>query len=240
MKLKILFNFSLVLILFSCDKSAKDSNKKVEFAKNSIEIKKAIDTTNTFLVDDFPIDDEMISQQNVQDSQLKKHFGETYSFDKAWFGNNELKQNLVLEMYADFHRLVIFQFYTDNIPPDLLDKMELHTKAGEYVSKKQKLKDFDGLLKQSAEIDAKYFTSKKGIRLGNTKQKIVDIYGNPDRTLIQNGIERAEWKFEGDENYTKTESSNNKPIAKNSFGNQVIMYFKNEKLIAQILFNEIP
>lgn len=231
---------AVILLLFSCIQSEKNPKKAPEINPDSFNEKKIIDTIKTFVVDDFPISDEMISHQNNLDLQLKKRSGKTYSFDKAWFGNKKLKQNLVVEMYTDFHRLVIFQCYTEDIPPDLLDRMELHTKDGEIASNKQKLKDIKGFLVHSEEIDPKYFTSKKRIQLGLSKQKILEIYGKPDQMTIRNGIEKAEWKFEGDILYDQIKPLNNKPIAKDSFGHQVVMYFKNEKLIAQILFNEIP
>ncbi len=233
----------LAIILFvisSCNKNENKSTREIELIKDSNKPKIEITTFNTFSVDDFPVDNEMISHQNDPDVHLEKTSGETYSFDKAWFGNTELKQNLVLEMYTDNHRLVIFHFYTDDIPPDLLHRMELHTKSGEVASLKQKVEDIDGLLQQSEEIDAKYFTSNKGIKLGMTKQKILKIYGKPNQLIMQNGIEKVDWHFEGDLLNNQRKSSNNKLVAKDSYGHQVIMYFKNEKLIAQILYNEIP
>lgn len=143
-------------------------------------------------------------------------------------------------MYTDYHRLVIFHFYIDDIPNDLLHRMELHTKSGELASMKQKVEDIDGLLQQSAAIDAKYFTSNKGVKLGFSKQKILEIYGKPDQIIMKDGIEKVEWHFEGDLLNNQSQSSNNRLVAKDSYGHQVIMYFKNEKLIAQILYNEIP
>lgn len=234
---------SLTIILFvfsSCNKNENKSTRDIELIKDSTKPKIEITTLNTFSVDDFPVDNEMISHQNDPDMHLKKISGETYSFDKAWFGNTELKQNLVLEMYTDYHRLVIFHFYTDDIPNDLLHRMELHAKTGELATMKQKVEDIDGLLQQSEAIDAKYFTSNKGIQLGMSKQKILKIYGKPDQIVMQNGIEKVEWQFEGDLLFDQRKISNNKPVAKDSYGHHVIMYFKNKKLIAQILYNEIP
>lgn len=242
MKAKRFFKFlpAFTFLLVSCVQSEKNPKKVLEINPNSFNVKKTNDSIKTLVVDDFPISDDMISDQNNSKFQLKKSSGETYSFDKVWFGNKKLDQNLVIEMYTDFHRLVIFQFYTRDIPPDLLDRMELHTKGGEIAPNKQKLKDIEALLVQSTEIDSKYFTSNKGIQLGLSKQKILEIYGNPDQVIMQNGIEKSEWNFKGDILYNKSKSSGNDDVAKDSYGHQIIMYFKNAKLVAQILYNEIP
>lgn len=242
MKIKWFLKFSpvILLLLFSCVKSEKNSKKELELKQSSFRVENDADTIKTFVVDDFSITDEMIAHQNNPDLQLKKSSGETYSFDKIWFKNENLQQNIVIELYTDNHRLLILHFYTENIPPDLLDRLELHTRDGEIAPSKQKLKDIKGFLVHSEEIDSKYFTSNKGVQLGFSKQKIMEIYGKPNQIIMQNGIERVEWKFEGDILYNQNKSSNNKLVAKDSYGHQIVMYFKNEKLIAQILFNEIP
>jgi len=58
--------------------------------------------------------------------------------------------------------------------------------------------------------------------------------------LEANGIEKLEWEFIGDMMYNKNIDLKGKPLAKYSFGYQVIMYFKKDKLIGMILYNDIP
>lgn len=118
--------------------------------------------------------------------------------------------------------------------------MELHIDSGEVASEKQKRQDFDGFLKQTTKISSAYFTSDKGFKLGDTKQKAIDIYGTPDKQSMNVGIEKLEWEFFGDTFYNGKTDLKGKPLAKDSFGHQIVMYFKNRKLIGQILHNDIP
>ena len=198
------------------------------------------DTTKRLVVDDYPVSNAMLSDKTSNNSSYKKQSGQTYSYDKAWFSNDTLKQTLVFELYTEYHRMVTYHFYSKDIPSDLINRMELHIDGGELASEKQKLKDFDGFLKQTTKINSTYFTTDKGFRLGDTKQKAIDTYGNPDKKSISNGIEKFEWSFIGDTFYDGKADLKGKPLAKDSFGHQIVMYFRNGKLIGQILHNDIP
>jgi hypothetical protein len=198
------------------------------------------DTIKRFVVDDYPVSNAMLSDKTSNNSSYKKQSRQTYSYDKAWFSNDTLKQTLVFELYTDYHRMVTYHFYSNDIPTDLINRMELHIDGGELASEKQKLKDFDGFLKQTTKINSTYFITDKGFRLGDTKQKAIDNYGNPDKKSISNGIEKFEWSFIGDTFYDGKTDLKGKPLAKDSFGHQIVMYFKNGKLIGQILNNDIP
>lgn len=73
------------------------------------------DTIKRFVVDDYPVTNEMLVDKTSNNSSYKKQSGQTYSYDKAWFGNDTLKQTLVFEHYTDYHRMVIYHFYTNDI-----------------------------------------------------------------------------------------------------------------------------
>ena len=118
--------------------------------------------------------------------------------------------------------------------------MELHIDGGKLASEEQKLKDFNGFLKQTTKISSTYFITEKGFRLGDTKQKAIDVYGKPDKQTLIAGVEKLEWEFVGDVFYDGKTDLKGKPLAKDSFGHQIVMYFKNGKLIGQILHNDIP
>ena len=200
----------------------------------------ASDTIKRFLVDDYPVTNTMLADKTSNNSSYKKQSGQTYSSDKAWFGNDTLKQTLVFELYTDYHRMVTYHFYNNDIPTDLINRMELHIDGGELASEKQKLKDFNGFLNQTTKINSTYFITDKGFRLGVTIQKAIDTYGNPDEKSIRNGIEKFEWSFIGDTFYDSKAKLKVKPLAKESFGHQIVMYFRNGKLIGHILHNDIP
>jgi hypothetical protein len=218
------------------DSSAIDSTPKPQ-QQTTVFIS---DTIKRFVVNDYPVPDKMLANKISNYSSYKKQSGQTYSYDKAWFSNDTLKQTLVFELYTDYHRMVTYLFDRNNIPTDLINRMELNIDGGEPASEKQKLKDFNGFLKQTTQINSTYFITDKGFRLGDTKQKAIDNYGQPDQQSISNGIEKFEWEFIGDTFYEGKTDLKGKPLAKDSFGHQVVMYFKNGKLIGQILHNKIP
>ena len=238
--------------LLSCNNSRIETTIKSENVKiNSVSIDTAIkpeqqsavgisDTIKKIVVDDYPVTNTMLADKTSNNSSYKKQSGQTYSYDKAWFSNDTLKQTLVFELYTDYHRMVTYHFYNNDIPKDLIIRMELHIDGGELASEKQKLNDFSGFLKQTTKINSTYFITDKSFRLGDTKQKAIDNYGKPDKSSMSNGIEKLEWDFIGDEFYDGKTDLKGKPLAKDSFGHQIVMYFKNGKLIGQILHNDIP
>lgn len=69
------------------------------------------DTIKRFVVDDYPVTNEMLIDKTSNNSSYKKQSGQTYSYDKAWFGNDTLKQTLVFELYTDYHRMVIYHWH---------------------------------------------------------------------------------------------------------------------------------
>lgn len=198
------------------------------------------ETIKRFVVDDYPVPNYMLADKTSNNSSYKRQSGQIFSYNKAWFSNDTLKQTLVFELYTDYHRMVTYHFYSNDIPTDLINRMELHIDGGELASEKQKLKDFSGFLKQTTKINSSYFTTSKGFKLSNTKQIVIDIYGKPDKQSINVGVEKLEWEFIGDTFYDGKTDLKGKPLAKDSFGHQVVMYFKNGRLIGQILHNDIP
>ncbi len=194
-----------------------------------------IDTTNTFIVDDYPIPDELLKGKY---GLIKS--GRLISHDKAWFTNKELSQTIIFELYTDYHRFITYHFDNSNIPRGLIEQIELHIDGGEIASSETKEKEFTGLVNKSTEIESKRFTSNKGIALNDSKEDIIKIYGNPDKKRTEEGFEILEWYFEGDEIYEGKFENSKKQIARNSFGYRVTLYFKKGKLISQILFNDIP
>lgn len=197
------------------------------------------DTIKRLKVDDYPVTNEMLADKTKK-SSYEKQSGQTYSYSKVWFSNDSLNQTLVFELYTDYHRMVTYHFYSNDIPTNLIDRMELHIDGGDFATDKQKRKDFGGFLKQTTKITSSNFISDKGFKLGDTKEKAIKLYGTADEQTTSNGFEKLEWKFIGDNLYDGKEDLKDKPLAQGSWGHQVIMFFKNNKLAGQILYNDIP
>jgi len=230
--------FLLTFAFFSCNGNSESSVTKNENVLSDTQVSVS-DTIKKFSVDDYPITNKMFTDKS-NNSSYRKLSGNTFSVDKIWFSNDTIKQTLVFELYSDYHRLVTYHFLNNDTPIDLINKIELHTNDGKLASDKQKLKDFSGFLKQATKINSSYFVTNKGLKLGDIKQKAVDIYGSPNKKSITDEIEKLEWLFLGDEFYDGKTNLKGKPLAENSFGHQIEMYFRNGKLIGQILFNDIP
>jgi hypothetical protein len=237
--------------LLSCNNRTETTVKSENAEVNSISIDTTLkpekqttavisDTIKRLVVDDYPLTNEMLADKSSNNSSYKKQSGQTYSYDKAWFSNDTLKQTLVFQLYTDYHRVETYHFYSNDIPSDLINRMDLHIDGGELASEKQKFKEFSGFLKQTNKINSTYFITDKGLKLGASKEKVLKIYGIPDKQTITKGIEKLEWEFVGDILYNGKTDLKGKPLAKDSYGHQAILFFRKDKLIGQILHNDIP
>lgn len=194
------------------------------------------DTIKKLVVDDFPVPDDLLGR-DANGREIRS--GDTRSLDKAWFTNKSLNQTLVFELYTDYHRLATFLLVNNDIPKEMMERMELHDEKGEVVSYEQKKQDFRGLIDKAGTIDAAYFTSVKGFRVGTTSQKALDIYGRPGKVSRREGYEMWEWDFAGEAFY-EGEDLKGKPLAKDSYGHQLTMFFRGGMLIGLIFHNDIP
>ena len=250
MRLIICFILSFVTILCSCnsDKNKKQLNdlRETSFDPNSnepniqtdsidvkVEFKANTNSIQAFNVDDYPINNEMLKGNHG----LKKS-GVINSFDKVWFTNQDKNEVLVFELYTDYHRLITYHFDNNNVPEIIVKRMELHVEGGELATLVQKTKHFKGLIEQSIEINKNKFISEKGIFLGMSKKRGIEMYGIPDTQEIESGFKTLKWEFIGD---ASNEITNHvKPIAMESFGHSVTMIFRNDSLVGYILYNDIP
>jgi hypothetical protein len=198
----------------------------------------ASDSTPKFVVDDYPVTNKMLEAGYAR-IKGKMQSGEIHSSDKLWYGNDSLKEVLVLETYTDYYRNIIFHFKANDIPKDLIRRMELGTENFDTAAQSQKEKYFPGFRKMAFQLPHKYFRSKKGFRLGDTKQKVLAINGKPDKIVTRDGVEKYEWDYIGDVFYDP-EKDKGKKIAFDSYGHQTFMFFRKNELIAIILHNDIP
>jgi hypothetical protein len=231
----------LTLGLYSCNEKVENTATKSEKDLSDTKVKVSTpDTTKKFDVDDYCVTNEMLLKQSEHNPFFEWRSGKTISHDKAWFANDTIKQTLIFELATDYHRFETYHIFNNDIPTDIINRMGLHEDGGELASNQQKLHDFDGFIKQATKINALYFVSIKGFRLGDRKQKAIDTYGKPDKQSTTDEFEKLEWEFVGDQFYDEKTDLKGKPLAEESFGHQIIMYFRNDKLVGQILLNDIP
>jgi hypothetical protein len=180
----------------------------------------SFDTISTISVDDYPVTNSMFKSAKYLEEPLLR-------FDGVWFSCGN--QTLAFALYTDYHRYAIFHFRDDLIPVDLIDKMELN-KLFPYTDLADlnlKIELFPKVFPKINEVGSSYFISKKGFQLDDSKTKAIEEYGQPDSIKYDNGVEMLYWEFIGDTFYNGTQDLDGKPLAKNSFGHQVRMYFKN-------------
>jgi len=80
----------------------------------------------------------------------------------------------------------------------------------------------------------------KGVSIDMHRKKAIELYGKPKNQEISDEFEILHWEFKGDFfNNSKNKTLGNR-IAKDSYGHSVTMFFEGHKLVAQILYNDIP
>ena len=239
---RILTSF-IFSVLLSCNNVETKSKSETVITDTShkkpkIENKTIVsDTIKRFVVDDYPITDNMFGR-DINGREINS--GKLRSLDKVWFSNDTLRQILIIELYTDNHRMLTYHFYNNNIPTELIKRIEFNVEGGDTASNAQKLKDFSGFLSKTQKINSNYFTTDKGIKLGDNIDKVLKIYDKPDKIETTNGIEEYYWEFIGDILYDGKTDLKGKPLAKDNFGHQTTMFFKNKKLIGLIFHNDIP
>lgn len=199
------------------------------------------DTIKKLIVDDYPITDDMLEYgHDPMTGSMKLVSGKIVSLDKAWFSNDTLQQTLVFELYTDYHRMATFHFINDDIPGELISTMQLHADGGELADDRQKEKYFNGFLDSARRVDASCFITDKGFKLGDNKEDAVEVYGTPDSVSTLNDVEKYVWNYVGDAFYDGRSDLKGKPLAGESYGHQVVMFFRNNRLTGIILHNDIP
>lgn len=208
-----------------------DSNKKTNLKSENNRSGK--DSIPSFNVDNYPITNAMFKSANFLEKPV-------LSFDGLWFSHRN--QTIAIALYTDYYRYAIFHFENKNIPPDLIDQMELHKPPPDSDTANLNLKKnlFLEVFPKINKVDSSYFRTNKGFQLGDPKSKALEIYGPPDLQKMNQGTEILYWEFIGDTFYDVKNDLKGKPLARNSFGHQIRMYFKNEKLIGLFLHNDIP
>jgi hypothetical protein len=187
------------------------------------------DMLGRFVAEDYPITNDMLRDASKKQDYI------------VWFCNDTLNQTIGMELYTDYHRLSIVCFRNDAVPDDLLKRSYLFANASDTVfSIAQKMKKVQDIVKKAERINSSFFTTNKGFVLGAGKQKAIDCYGTPDKQSLVDGVEIWDWKFAGDIAYDDRVDLKRKPVAMDSFGQEITMYFKKGKLVGQIIENTAP
>jgi len=219
-----------IIALIVCFFSINVSENKLSIAPAA-----SNDSIPKFIVDDYPVTNEMLGS-----GAHSRKSGELTDVEGAWFTNDTLSQALVFVLYTDYHRMVTYHFLNNDIPTGIIKRMELLTDNGELAPDKLKQKYFKGFLESATKIGKSYFVTNKKFKLGDSKEKAIKVYGEPDKISADDGIEKYEWDFVGDILYDKTTKLNRDILAADSFGHQTTMFFRNNKLIGLIFHNDIP
>ena len=194
------------------------------------------DTLYKIIPDDYPVTNKMLEPEVHH-----RESGEITDGEGGWFSNDTLKETLVFVLHTDYFRNVTYHFLNSDIPPGIIKRMQLHIIGTDNLASDElRKKYFKGFLTQTTKIETFYFTTNKGFKLGDSKEKAFRIYGNPDKAEIESGIEKYEWDFIGEDFYDGKTDLKGKPLAKNSFGHQTVMFFRDNKLIGIIFHNDIP
>ena len=241
----------LVLLISCATPEVIDKNdKKISSSIDSIQSKKDIliatktneiplfvknDTVN---MDEFSVTDSMIrsSLREIQIDSVISYM--------SWFYNEKTKQVLLFEFGTDLYRVETYLFSEEYIKerfPSFLFQRRPYQK-NVVICEKDAKTYFPKFIEQSKRINRSFFISKRGLKIGENISKIIEQNGKPDTIMLDKKIEMYKWKYRGDLNDwdTEAEIKANRKIARDSFGYQVILYVKNEKVIGIRLFKEIP
>ena len=196
------------------------------------------DTINKIKTDNFNISDEIIKKN------IKREFEKIDFLDGICFSNNAKSELLIIEFGTDYFRNKIVLVNKNNLPNKLLKLIPLYSKKENTSipsNEKDKKLFLDSFIPENI-LNIDYFESTKKIKLGINKDYAIKIYGNPDIIEQENEYKILKWVFIGDivAKINKTIPRIDKPLALNSFGYKVTMFFKNDKLIGMVLINEMP
>jgi len=108
--------------------------------------------------------------------KLKRPQNDDYDYDHCFFRNSSGDQIILVEEGCECSagKLDANIFYKNNIPEDVLEHYRIES-SGTPLNKK---------LKHAILIDNKYFTTKKGIKLGMGIDEVIKVYGKPEKTTV--------------------------------------------------------
>ena len=192
------------------------------------------DSVKTFVPDDFPVTNEMFHKYSDERDADDKLF-----MDKVWFSNDSSGNMLAYRLYTDNFRVSAILFSKNDVPAELLKEADLNNRVGSNSGTATTLMNLETSMKNAIKIKSSFFVTNKGFKLGDSKEKVFDYYGKPDRMIAAHGLESCSWNFVGDKFYEPGMDDFNRPIAINSYGYKMKFLFRKDKVVAILFFNEI-
>ena len=226
---KICLVFTLLSILFmSCGQQPKE-------VAMSDDMKNPEELVKPFFADNYPVTDQMLGKGSPNRTTKTAHL--IYE-STAWFTNDSLKQTLMFMLFSDNTRLVTICFDHNDVPAELMTKSDITDERTNITSDENKLRYFNEFFKGAKKVEAKYFTTNKGFKLGDSKEKAIKQYGEPDSIKMVDGFQKYYWNPAGAQ-ITKQSVPEKDLLLIDEKKQFINMYFKDDKLRA-LVFDQTP
>ena len=213
---------------------SRELNASFENSKISIPPNQEVPTDTLFINPDFyQIDNSLFLDNPVQSAHL-------ISYDAIWLTDSKRSELLIIGVATDFFQMSSHHFYADKVSTEILESLELHTSSRMLATLEDKKSYLNELHTQCIMVPDQIFVTNKGLKLGDSKRKAIELNGTPHESLTTNGVEKLTWNFKGDMDLDLSQLNPNEQVAKNSFGHHIELYFKNESLIGIVYLNGIP
>lgn len=239
---------------------------------NNVESIKQKDTVPFIELDYFPVTENIFRKSTA----IQKNNPEFVinSGEEFWYTDKNNYKILIFEVGTDYHRITQALFDKRKIPEKIFNHLSIHiktdtlpNKTSQYrlLNEKESSLLFKRIKPENNIIDDKYFSTKKGFKLGAKKNKAIEIYGKPDSIVNNKNIEILYWNFIGFEfavNNKKDsiidnrviietewvikeindENSNyyQKPLLNGGYKPGIIMFFNDNELIGIELTDIVP
>ena len=217
------FIFLICLLPFGCNDSSRESVKNdsnTAIATASIILEELKDTT-TVEIDEYRITDKMIADNLTVNSKSPT--------DQVLFESETSNEIIYMFVATDYYRATSIHF-----EPGKSEKILL---IEDFKTIQESIDDKSF---SSATINHSYFQTKKGLKLGDSKKHVIEIYGSMNQTSTKQNLQILQWDYFGEELLAYEENTENYRIAKNSLGHQAKLIFENDKLIGILFKNHIP
>jgi hypothetical protein len=195
----------------------------------------------SFTPDYYPISNDMLKNE----SKIK-YINNILTIDQAWFRNDSLNEILVIDLYTDYMRLRNVHFKKEYLIKEVSKIIKLNIATGkyrnifEYAGDSLNIKYLPLFANKARRVSSKYFITSKKFKLGLSSSKIIDLYGSHYSQSNSNEYNILRWHFIGDQVVNSLKDKTGYPIAKNSFGYDITIYFIKDKSVIAIFENVIP